>query len=515
MKILQFIILSVGKRFPETGRSQAFLRVDHWNDYSFVTMLAVLLFDEDGVAHELGAVKIGFFGQTPADSTYTTIPSSFMKLDDNYFSIGQDVNYYEILRNDVSDATRTSYLKGLCDLTLDEQRLESAKAEEVFKTSLLRNVSLTSIDGQFRRVLLGGVPLTNFDFAFKKEATSKMAGIKLEFNVNANSTPSTNIHAIIGRNGVGKTTILNDMISAIITPDGTSTRFFEKSWFKEEPIQSGYFSSLVSVSFSAFDPFMPPQENSDPSLGTRYSYIGLKDIEDEDGVLLKSLPTLRSECVASIGECFIDKGRKERWLKAIKTLESDENFAVMELQQLMSLEKETLQKKATSTVELMSSGHAIVLLTLSRLVSRVEEKTLVLIDEPESHLHPPLLSAFTRALSELLHNRNGVAIIATHSPVVLQEIPRSCAYLMTRSRLSLQADRPRIETFGENVGTLTREVFGLEVTQSGFHALLQKDVANGNSYEGILNSYNDQLGQEGRGILRAMLANRDSGEADA
>ncbi len=43
-------------------------------------------------------------------------------------------------------------------------------------------------------------------------------------------------------------------------------------------------------------------------------------------------------------------------------------------------------------IKRMSSGHAIVLLTVTKLVARVEEKTLVLIDEPESHLHPPLLS---------------------------------------------------------------------------------------------------------------------------
>ena len=34
----------------------------------------------------------------------------------------------------------------------------------------------------------------------------------------------------------------------------------------------------------------------------------------------------------------------------------------------------------------LSSGHKIVLLTLTRLVEKVEEKTLVLIDEPEAHL---------------------------------------------------------------------------------------------------------------------------------
>lgn len=77
----------------------------------------------------------------------------------------------------------------------------------------------------------------------------------------------------------------------------------------------------------------------------------------------------------------------------------------------------------------------------------------------------------------------------------------------------MQADRPQIETFGENVGSLTREVFGLEVTQSGFHALLQRAVADGGSYEAIVASYSDQLGQEGRGMLRAMVANRDAGKA--
>ena len=103
------------------------------------------------------------------------------------------------------------------------------------------------------------------------------------------------------------------------------------------------------------------------------------------------------------------------------------------------------------------------LLSVTKLVGTVEEKTLVLIDEPESHLHPPLLSAFIRVVSDLLINRNGVAIIATHSPVVLQEVSKSCVWIVGRRGSSCSADRPEVETFAENVGTLTREVFGLEV----------------------------------------------------
>ncbi|WXG61333.1 AAA family ATPase [Campylobacter concisus] len=91
----------------------------------------------------------------------------------------------------------------------------------------------------------------------------------------------------------------------------------------------------------------------------------------------------------------------------------------------------------------------------------MEEKTLVLLDEPESHLHPPLLSSFMRALSDLLMKNNAVAIIATHSPVVLQEVPKSCVWRLGRFGLEAKAERFDIETFGETIGTLTKEILAL------------------------------------------------------
>jgi predicted ATP-dependent endonuclease of OLD family len=131
----------------------------------------------------------------------------------------------------------------------------------------------------------------------------------------------------------------------------------------------------------------------------------------------------------------------------------------------------------------LSSGHKIVLLTITKLVETVAERTLVLLDESEAHLHPPLLSAFIRALSELLIDRNGVAIIATHSPVVVQEVPKRCVWKVRRSGTVSIAERPEVETFGESVGILTREIFGLEVTESGFHRLLAESVLGISSYE--------------------------------
>ncbi|WP_317204186.1 AAA family ATPase [Janthinobacterium sp.] len=341
--------------------------------------------------------------------------------------------------------------------------------------------------------------------------------------MDVDSTPTTNIHAVIGRNGVGKTTLLNGMIDAI-TKRPNEAKFINLETTPESEIGVDYFSSLVSVSFSAFDPFNPPAEQPDPAKGTCYFYIGLKDSKSPDHH--RTITDLRADCVKALAGCFRNDGKTKRWLKAIEKLGSDENFAAMNLTQLQAMylhvraqrvgeqsDSENFLKQYALEVDKylsrMSSGHSIVLLTITRLVETVQEKTLVLLDEPESHLHPPLLSAFVRALSDLLHDQNGVAIIATHSPVVLQEIPRSCVWKIFRVRTDVSVARPKIETFAENVGMLTSEVFSLEVARSGFHGLLETSVSMGTSFEDVLKRYNNQLGLEGRAILAALIAERD------
>jgi predicted ATPase len=503
-----FHVIPRSQAVPHTGQNEVYLRVDQWNDFSFVTMFEVVLFDDHGKRHQLGNVKIGFVEQTTSTATFSTLDDGFTELGEQFFSLGDDTNYYKILSGQVPEVCRTSYLKAIRDVAFVDSALERATGQEVFRVSLLRSVSMTAVTGQYKRILAGGAELTDFDFGYLRPKDERYAGIDLDFKVAASSKPNTNVHAIIGRNGVGKTTLLNDMIDAIMQRPGKKGGFYRSNMFGKASIPDRYFAGLVSVSFSAFDPFDPPQEQADPEHGPRYSYVGLKQGGDDAG-RLKTLATLQAECVNSIGECFADRNKRARWIKAIRTLESDENFERMDLKVLAVTED--WKDIAKSLVERMSAGHAVVLLTMSKLVARVEEKTVVLLDEPESHLHPPLLSAFTRALSELLRDRNGLAIIATHSPVVLQEVPKSCVWVITRSKLAASQARPSLETFGENVGVLTREVFGLEVSKSGFHSLLARDVATGQSYEEIALEYGGQLGLEAKGILRAMVAKDQSG----
>ncbi|MFR2767106.1 MAG: AAA family ATPase [Thomasclavelia sp.] len=144
----------------------------------------------------------------------------------------------------------------------------------------------------------------------------------------------------------------------------------------------------------------------------------------------------------------------------------------------------------------------------------IEEKTLVLLDEPETHLHPPLVSSFIRCLSELLMSTNAVAIIATHSPIILQEVPKNCVWILDRSGWNCSISRPRFETFGESYNNLVEEVFGLEIQKSGFHKMIADEVDKLNNYDELIEKFGNQLGGDADIIARTLfLQKEDNNEA--
>jgi len=512
-----------GNNWSSTDDDSVCLSVDRWNDFSFVTQFGLSVRLKDGGVTHVGKVKIGFRGQTEDIPTHTKItPHQSDALAPEFFSVGQDVSYYKTLA-DLPDNKGRQVLLALRDVVATPTAISEISTERVFEKSIMREVSLASIHGQFERAMNRGAQLTPFKFKFVRPSSNELGAIDLSFQVKVSSRPSTNIHALIGRNGIGKTTLLNGMIDAI-AGSRQAGEFFDLDSLLLTPSKIGneYFSNLVSVSFSAFDPFSPPREQSDPSKGTCYYYIGLKNPERSHEHL--TIQQLQVSCIDALVQCLRNDQKRRRWLAAIDKLGSDDNFERMHLQELVEkfdqLSSEIADEGEFSTqfftavqplLAGLSSGHAIILLTLTRLVATVEEKTLVVVDEPESHLHPPLLSAFIRALADLLHDQNGVAIIATHSPVVLQEIPKACVWKINRHGESISTSRPTIETFGENVGQLTSEIFNLEVRRSGFHAMLERDVQSGGTYDEIVARYEGQLGLEGRTILSILIATRDRG----
>lgn len=493
------------------------LSASSWDDYSFKTSFQATYVSPSNVRIELGTVKIGFVDQ-PVGWTKDKLKEQFDQLDSNWFSLGQDVEYYRTIQEKFPEKLKQEFLARMRDVAVDESIYDTALHEKVFQQSLLRSVSPSVIHGQYRRVLAGLPALSEFKFLYRDDGGDDRAKLSLGFHVRPETKPPTNVHVIIGRNGIGKTTLLNNMVCSVLSkqfPNACSGKFYLRDRYDiiEKELPDDYFSSLVSVSFSAFDPFVPPADQPDRSKGLKYFYIGMKKRQDVVGgprCIAKSQEDFTKDILDSIEACLSQSAKRERWFSAILRLESDPNFKDIGFSALEKLSEKEILVAVASLVKEMSSGHSIVLLTLSKLVETVEEKTLVLMDEPESHLHPPLLSALTRAISDLLHDRNAVAIIATHSPVIVQEVPGSCVWIITRSGNQARSDRPEGETFGENVGVLTREIFGLEVAKSGFHSMLQESVDRGKDFEGIMSLYNDQLGFEAQAIVRAMIRVREN-----
>jgi predicted ATPase len=524
---IQFYVIQRGKpKQAVTNQAVGYLEKDDWDDYSFRTSFDLTIFDAEGRRFDLGHVKIGYKGQAVPEvrsATYTAsyLPPFFETLDD-IFSVGQDVEYYKKLLT-IAVELRVEILKGLKDVAFDLNILNDVCNEEVFISSLRRDEAdpIKEVKTKFREILGGASVRTPFNFKYK------IKNVELQFDTEVNDSPPSNIHVLIGRNGAGKTTLLNSMASCYLNSNYEGYRtigtdyggFYTKDIFNDTPVSKDYFFSVVFVSFSAFDSFEYPEEyvnalQEGDVEGDTFSYIGLKtkkSLIKNSEQTLKNKSALNDEFIKSLQECFRFGHTKGLWLDAILLLHSDDNFSEMGLNLLTELDDSKLLVEASKKFLSMSSGHSIVLLTLTKLINKVKEKSLVLIDEPEGHLHPPLLSAFLHSLSDLLIYRNGLAIIATHSPVVLQEVPKDCVWNIIRYGENISPQRLDIETYGENVGLLTREVFQLEVKESGFHRKLKDLVSKGHSYDQILNFHHGALGLEGRSTLRSLIYKRDNG----
>lgn len=480
------------RRTPSVSQPMTvYLEADTWDDFGFKTTKKVTLFDKNANKHELGFVRIGKIGQT---SGYTDLPKSFEILDDQYFSLGFSVEYYKKIYN-LDGGLKEAFLESIRDIViLDDTSKDKILKEGVAKISLLRSISKTTIDGQYKRILNGEAELTPFHFKYYVFKNNKQRCV-LYFEVKPNSSPPTNVHAIIGPNGVGKTNLFKDMARNFIGDERSIGKFALKDSFNEDEI---VFSKLVTISYSAFDSF--------ETVGHHPLYFQIGNLKEEN--------SLGEEFYNSVKYCFATQNNKwQEWKMAIKKLESDPIFKSLDIisnmQYWLNEDEDKNKNEIINFFDNLSSGHSIILLIITRLIEKMEEKMLILIDEPENHLHPPLLSTFIGVLSWLLIKKNAVAIIATHSPIVAQEIPKSCMYKLSRFGDIVKAERFDMETFGASISNLTNEIFGLEVTKSGFYSMLDKDVNSNMTCAEIFEKYNNQLGLEAKAILNALIYNRD------
>lgn len=396
-------------------------------------------------------------------NTIQAIPHTFTELDD-YCSIGEDISYYENLKKIFGDLFY-SKLRALKDCSFFHDTLEFFENDDNFKNSIIRG------NEQERLIRRAKLEINKYDFEnlykftfkFKPQYDEKFTAI--EFDFDENSLLSNRIITLIGKNGCGKTQLLSKL------PIELSKK--NQDFFSPKIPQ---FGKIISVSYSIFDNFTLPKSDFD------FNYISCS-LRNGSGKLLtkEELTTRLIQSCKRIQET----NRTEKWLKTISTF-LDEDIIENLISKNDSKKKDINLSKISDTLKILSSGQNILLNIITEIIKNIRYDSLIIYDEPETHLHPNAISQLTNTLYTLTDEFESFCLIATHSPLVVQEMLAKNVYILEKEQNNLYVRKPNSETFGENLTVITNEIFGNRDVPDYFKFQLKKLVSLGLSYDRIL-----------------------------
>ncbi len=154
----------------------------------------------------------------------------------------------------------------------------------------------------------------------------------------------------------------------------------------------------------------------------------------------------------------------------------------------------------------LSSGEISFLKFAAQVSLHIENGSLLLLDEPETHLHPNFISRFVSLLDGLLEATGSAAIIATHSAYFVREVFREqVTVLSVDSENMVRAQRPKLRTFGADVGAISYFVFGEDEPSRLAGEVERRLLASGASWTQIYEEYKDELSLELLNGLRAAI----------
>lgn len=422
------------------------LERDSWNDYSYYTTFSAELRKSPVDVVALGGVKIMQAGQPEGFEArpFNDVPNGDRIPADlltTVCSLSSMSEYYDRLAN-VDPHVARDVLQTLRDAAYLRPIRDQFQLQQCFKVSLLRDSSARELldsagarfgaEGQFVGKFLVSILLEN-----------AAAPHTFQFDFDPHNGVSRRIHSIVGLNGVGKTQVmarLAMLLSRFSREAMQENRSTLQSGDVLNPVPSIYI--VVAVSFSAFDEFERPTHKQGEQF--KYSYCGLQSLRGR----LKSKEDLLAEIKAMISA---DMPQEKRVL--LKRV-------LRNLVRVDDLEAFVDEPEAHAALyERLSAGQRLALNCICHILAKIGPRTLVLFDEPELHLHPQLLTGLISALAEILADQDSFAIVATHSPLVVQQLPKECVHVIRRDRMVPMVLRPTFQTFGESISEITRFVF--------------------------------------------------------
>jgi len=484
---------------PQDIDNNVFLLAHYnWDDYGNKTSFILYYIDSDGNQVEIGGLKLMKIGES---NTYNILDNSFYILSEDYCSLGQDTSYYvkmyELFKGDTY-----IYLKALRDVAIYSKIHEKFENEDVFRVSLLReNIAEKALrEGRF---IVNGRRMNDayaFTYLFKPEyyTDSKAEPVNISFQFQYKCKPYERVYGLIGENGVGKTTLVNNIISSL-------TENSERDSFVGlRPI----FSKVMVISYSPFDAF--PTQISGSVID--YLYCGL--LENENIILPKEkqYEKLRANIRTINKRNSLKEHFCEIWLNIMKDVFPNSVIQSFYTRTygLLSLQEDEIYKACI----LMSSGETIFLYVISDIIANIRQDTLLLFDEPEQHLHPHGIMQLIRAIYTILEKFESYAIIATHSPLVIREMLSKNVFVFNREENYLHVAKIGIESFGEDIAILNDIAFKNRSENKQYEKYISELVEDSDNYNevvAILQNEHNELGLNTRLLIQSAFEKKEGG----
>ncbi len=485
------------------------LEEDKWDDFQYHTLYHLHASSKlTGSAPEyLGPINIMRLGQKE-DQIYLirkTVGTEFESLPDDFCSITMSVEFYRGIDRYLKKAAEKKALLEALKMILseDDPIYRKFKDEACFMISLMRNASMNAYGLKLGQEImtddaslydLAEIPLkytlpdgqTEVSFDFSSARLPKAEDIEI---------PSR-LLVCIGNNGAGKSTLMY-RLARILFARPSARQIYADSLGGIEPIDAG-FRRLFILSYSAFDNFIMPGVGTDDyqlilqglrNHEGRLVYCGIRDLEKEYEMLLdkknedlddealdtdhatyhelKSIDSLAGEFAVSHSHIVADKEKCDEWNNLMR-----ECAAANQCLENMYFEWDPLcldnEDEVKAHFKSLSTGIKYIIHSLACIIDRIEPNSIIIFDEPENHIQPPLLSKFIYCLRRLSQRHTSLVMVATHSPVIVQETLSKNVIIVNRFDDKWEFRHPSIETYGENIANITDEVFNLNTSVTNY-----------------------------------------------
>ena len=202
---IKFQVAKWRKGKYHTENNTCFLVHENWNDFGYNYLYEVHYTDNDSNFFFLGETRI--MSEEPLEEILKR--NDYKCLDDNCVSLGL-YSFYENLLELEDGEVKKYLLESIKDCIYNPKLYEKFKEKEGMDISLLRNTyGYEEVYKEYSVLLNGEYRQTPFNLDIKLDSNNEQT---IKINVVPESTPPTNIHAIIGRNASGKTQLLEAII---------------------------------------------------------------------------------------------------------------------------------------------------------------------------------------------------------------------------------------------------------------------------------------------------------------